>query len=82
MTDTDNNKDKAVTNEVYGDNEAEARFRRLLKSAVNTPPAPLKSLAPIGVPAQQKKRGRKPSASSEPSSSREACGRSDSDKQD
>ncbi|MDP3897947.1 MAG: hypothetical protein Q8Q62_14850 [Mesorhizobium sp.] len=48
----------------YGDNEAEDRFRRLLKSAVNTPPAPLKSLAPIGVPAQQK-RGRKPT---EPSS--------------
>ncbi|MFD1981531.1 hypothetical protein ACFSOZ_02265 [Mesorhizobium newzealandense] len=49
--------------DLYGDNEAEDRFRRLLKSAVNTPPAPLKSMTPIGVTAQQK-RGRKPKSSS------------------
>jgi hypothetical protein len=51
--------DSKRTDDQYGDNEAEYRFRRLLKSAVNTPPAPLKSMSPIGVPAQQK-RGKKP----------------------
>lgn len=59
----------------YGDNEAEVRFRRLLKSAVNTPPAPLKSMSPIGVPAQQKKRGKKAATSSDASSASAKSGR-------
>ena len=41
--------------ERYGDNEAQARFRAALKGALNTPPKPLKSMTPVGVPAQQKK---------------------------
>ncbi len=31
----------------YGDNEAEARFHKLLKAAINTPPNSLKSMTPI-----------------------------------
>jgi hypothetical protein len=38
----------------YGDNEAEVRFQRLLKAAVNTPPTPLKSMTPKGTPSQSK----------------------------
>jgi hypothetical protein len=74
----DNNR----TEERYGDNEAEDRFRRLLRSVVNTPPAPLKSMSPIGVPAQQKKRGRKPKASDAASSSDAKTERRGSGKQD
>ncbi|WP_146149159.1 hypothetical protein [Nitratireductor sp. StC3] len=73
--------DNNCTEERYGDNEAEDRFRRLLKSAVNTPPAPLKSMTPIGVPAQQKKRGKKAATSSDASSASAKSGRRDAGKQ-
>jgi hypothetical protein len=35
------------------------RFMAALKAAVNTPPKPLKSMGPKGVPAQSKKRRKK-----------------------
>lgn len=42
--------------EQYGEQEAQRRFMAALKAAVNTPPRPLKSMTPKGVPAQSKKR--------------------------
>jgi hypothetical protein len=43
----------------YSDDEAQRRFMAALKAAVNTPPRPLKSMPPKGVPAQSKKRAPK-----------------------
>jgi hypothetical protein len=40
----------------YGEQEAQQRFEKLVKSALNTRPKPLKSMTPKGVPAQSKKR--------------------------
>jgi len=40
----------------YSEREANQRFMAALKVAVNTPPKPLKSMTPKGVPAQRKKR--------------------------
>ena len=40
----------------YSEQEAQRRFLAALKAAVNTPPKPLKSMGPKGVPAQSKKR--------------------------
>jgi hypothetical protein len=45
----------------YGEQEAEQRFEKLVRSALNTRPKPLKSMTPKGVPAQRKK-GRKKTA--------------------
>jgi hypothetical protein len=43
----------------YSDEEAQRRFLAAVKAGLNTPPTPLKSMTPKGVPAQSKKR-RKP----------------------
>jgi hypothetical protein len=40
----------------YSEQEAQQRFMAALKAAVNTPPKPLKSMGPKGVPAQSKKK--------------------------
>jgi hypothetical protein len=40
----------------YGEQETQQRFEKLVDSALRTPPKPLKSMTPIGVPAQSKKR--------------------------
>ena len=40
----------------YSEQEAQQRFMAALKAAVNTPPKPLKSMTPKGIPAQRKKR--------------------------
>ncbi|MFZ1008886.1 MAG: hypothetical protein WAN65_18750 [Candidatus Sulfotelmatobacter sp.] len=45
--------------EQYSDEEAQRRFLTAVKAGLNTPPKPLKSMTPKGVPAQSKKR-RKP----------------------
>jgi hypothetical protein len=45
--------------EKYSEQEAQQRFLTAVKAALNTPPKPLKSMTPKGVPAQSKKR-RKP----------------------
>jgi hypothetical protein len=42
--------------EQYSDEEAERRFLTAVKAGLNTPPKPLKSMTPKGVPAQSKKR--------------------------
>jgi hypothetical protein len=47
------------SDEQYSEQEAQQRFLAALKAAVNTPPKPLKSMAPKGVPAQSKKGRRK-----------------------
>jgi hypothetical protein len=39
----------------YSEQEAEQRFEKLVKSALNTRPKPLKSMGRKGVPAQSKK---------------------------
>jgi hypothetical protein len=39
----------------YSEQEAQERFQRLLRSALTTPPKPLKSMSPKGVRAQRKK---------------------------
>jgi hypothetical protein len=36
----------------YGEQETQQRFEKLVKSALNTSPPPLKSMTPKGVPAQ------------------------------
>ena len=45
-----------LPDEQYSKDEAQRRFLAALKSAVNTKPKPLKSMAPKGVPAQSKKK--------------------------
>jgi hypothetical protein len=49
----------ASESDQYSEQEAEQRFMDALKAAVNTPPKPLKSMGPKGVPAQSKKRQKK-----------------------
>jgi hypothetical protein len=48
----------------YDAAEAQSRFERLVKAALNTPPKTLKSMTPKGVPAQsgkaRKKKARSP----------------------
>jgi hypothetical protein len=43
-------------NEQYSDDEAQRRFLAAVKAGLNTKPQPLKSMTPMGVPAQSKKR--------------------------
>jgi len=43
----------------FSEQETQQRFQRLVKVALNTPPRPLKSMGPKGVPAQSKKRKKK-----------------------
>jgi hypothetical protein len=47
---------KKDSDDQYSEQEAQQRFMAALKAAVNTPPKPLKSMTPKGVPAQSKKR--------------------------
>ena len=47
--------DKPKTDQ-YSEHEAQERFQRLLRSALTTPPKPLKSMARKSAPAQSKKR--------------------------
>ncbi|MCD0424102.1 hypothetical protein LOC51_43390 [Rubrivivax sp. JA1024] len=49
MTENHHHKDK------YSESEAEQRFGKLVKQALNTRPKPLKIMGPKGVPAQSKK---------------------------
>jgi len=42
--------------QLYSEPEAQRRFMAAIKAAVSTPPKPLKSMTPKGVPAQSKKR--------------------------
>ena len=53
---------KIKAEDQYPEQEAQRRFMAALKAAVNTPPKPLKDMAPKGVAAQSKK-GRKKSKS-------------------
>ena len=46
-------------NDQYSEQEAQRRFEKLVKAALNTRPKPLKSMGPEGVPAQSKKRRKK-----------------------
>ena len=43
-------------NEQYSEQEAQQRFDRLVRSALNTKPKPLKSMVPKGMPSQSKRR--------------------------
>jgi hypothetical protein len=43
-------------NERYPEQEAQQRFDRLVRSALNTRPKPLKSMEPKGMPSQSKKK--------------------------
>jgi hypothetical protein len=43
----------------YSEQEAQQRFEKLVKAALNTKPKPLKSMEPKGVPAQRKRRRKK-----------------------
>ena len=47
------------TDDTYSDQEAQQRFEKLVKAALNTKAKPLKSMTPKGVPAQSKKRRKK-----------------------
>jgi hypothetical protein len=40
----------------YSEEEAQRRFLAAVKAGLNTPPKPLKSMTPKGVPAQSKKK--------------------------
>jgi len=46
---------KTESNDHYGEQEAQRRFERLARAALNTPPSPLKSMTPKGKPSQSKK---------------------------
>jgi hypothetical protein len=46
----------------YTDKEAQQRFDKLVKIALKTPPMPIKSMGPKGVPAQSKKRRKRKAA--------------------
>jgi hypothetical protein len=46
-------------NEQYPEQEAQQRFEKLVKSALNTKPKTLKSMGPKGMPSQSKKRRKK-----------------------
>jgi hypothetical protein len=43
----------------YSEQEAQQRFEKLVKSALNTRPKTLKSMGPKGMPSQSKKRRKK-----------------------
>jgi len=47
---------KSREGDQFSETETQQRFEKLVKAALNTRPKPLKDMAPIGVPAQQKKR--------------------------
>lgn len=49
-------------NEQYPEQEAQQRFDRLVRSALNTRPKPLKSMGPKGMPSQSKKRRKRRAA--------------------
>ncbi len=53
---------KEKPSEQYSEEEAQRRFLAAVKAGLNTPPKPLKSMTPKGVPAQSKKRRRQQSA--------------------
>jgi hypothetical protein len=40
----------------YSEQEAQQRFKKLVRAALNTKPKPLKSMTPKGVSAQRKRR--------------------------
>jgi len=40
----------------YGERESQRRFKALVQVALKSPPKPIKSMGPKGVPAQSKKR--------------------------
>jgi len=40
----------------YSEREAQRRFKKLVDIALKSPPKPIKSMGPKGVPAQSKKR--------------------------
>jgi len=42
--------------EMYDEAEAQQRFDKLVKSALNTKPKPLKIMGPKGMPSQSKKK--------------------------
>jgi hypothetical protein len=46
---------KHSTSDQYSEPETQQRFERLVKSALNTRPKPLKSMGPKGMPSQSKK---------------------------
>lgn len=48
-----------ASDEEYDANEAQQRFERLVKSALNTRPKTLKSMGSKGMPSQSKKRPKK-----------------------
>jgi hypothetical protein len=56
----------------YSEQEAQRRFMAALKAAMNTPPKPLKSMGPKGVPTQSKKRGALPNAPQDQAEQRKA----------
>ena len=47
---------KSQSDAPYSEPEAQQRFEKLVKAALNTRPKPLKSIGPKGVRAQSKKR--------------------------
>jgi hypothetical protein len=50
---------KTKNDEMFSDQETQQRFEKLVKSALNTRPTPLKSMTPKGMPSQSKKRRKK-----------------------
>jgi hypothetical protein len=46
----------------YGEQEAQQRFKKLVGIALKSPPKPIKSMGPKGVPAQSKKRRKRTKA--------------------
>jgi hypothetical protein len=46
----------------YSDHEAQQRFEKLVRRALNTRPKPLKSMGPKGMPSQSKKRRKRKAA--------------------
>jgi len=51
---------KQKPSDQYSEQETQQRFEKLVDAALRTSPKPLKSMTPIGVPAQSKKRPKKP----------------------
>jgi hypothetical protein len=50
------------SSEQYSEDEAQQRFEKLVKAALNTRPKPLKSMTPKGMPSQSKKRRKRRAA--------------------
>lgn len=46
----------------YSEQEAQQRFEKLVHVALKSPPKPIKSMTPKGVPAQSKKRRKRKAA--------------------